>query len=165
MVGPFQNIWQGVENIGKGNFESKIDTKSNDEFGQVAMAINEMAGKLKKSYGELDEKVKLKTQALLQSQTDLEKRQIATLNVLEDVEKEKEKTQLLANDLEKFKLAVDSVSDQIVITVPEGIVIYGNNAVEKITGFKPEEALNKKAGVLWKTPITGLSTNALRVRS
>lgn len=59
----------------------------------------------------------------------------------------------LAKDLEKFKLAIDNVSDNIIITDPEGIVIYANRAVEKITGYKPEEAIGKKSGVLWKTPM------------
>lgn len=57
------------------------------------------------------------------------------------------------NDLKKFKLALDNSSDQVVITDPEGIVIYANPAVEKITGYKPEEAIGKKSGSLWKTPM------------
>jgi PAS domain S-box-containing protein len=65
-----------------------------------------------------------------------------------------EKVELLFQDLEKFKLAVDNVSDQIVITNKEGIVIYANKSVEKIAGFSPEEVLGKKAGSLWKTPMS-----------
>ncbi len=77
----------------------------------------------------------------------------AMLNILEDVELEKTKAENLADDLQKFKLAVDNASDQIVITDPEGIVLYGNKAVESITGYKPGEALGKKAGTLWKVPM------------
>ncbi len=66
---------------------------------------------------------------------------------------ERNKIEKLANDLQKFKLAVDNASDQIVITDAEGIVIYGNRAIEKITGYKPEEAIGKKAGVLWRQPM------------
>lgn len=56
-------------------------------------------------------------------------------------------------DLQKFKLAVDNASDQIVITDPEGIVVYGNKAVESTTGYSANEALGKKAAVLWKVPM------------
>lgn len=59
----------------------------------------------------------------------------------------------LVNDLNKFKMAVDNVSDQIIITDPEGVVLYGNKAMERTTGYKVEEAIGKKAGVLWKTPM------------
>jgi PAS domain S-box-containing protein len=52
----------------------------------------------------------------------------------------------LTKDLEKFKLAVDNSSDHIVITDPEGVVLYANSSVERITGFKNEEVVGKKAG-------------------
>jgi len=111
---------------------------------------------------------------------DLEKNQKAILNILEDVEVEKDRSEKLASDLEKFKLAVDFSSNHIVITDPEGIILYGNNAATKITGFKLEQMLGKKAGnkelwggkmsvefyqKLWKTikeekkPFSGLLDN------
>jgi PAS domain S-box-containing protein len=55
-------------------------------------------------------------------------------------------------DLQKFKQAVDNATDQIVITDSEGIVIYGNHAVETTTGYTVEEAVGKKAASLWKEP-------------
>lgn len=64
------------------------------------------------------------------------------------------KTETLAKDLEKFKMAVDNTSDSIVIADPEGIMIYGNKSIERTTGYKPEEAVGKKAGALWKTPMS-----------
>jgi PAS domain S-box-containing protein len=56
-------------------------------------------------------------------------------------------------DLEKFKLALDNISDNVIITDPEGIVVYANNAVEKVTGYTPAEAIGKKSGELWKSPM------------
>ncbi len=66
-------------------------------------------------------------------------------NVTERVESQKE--------LEKFKLALDNISDNVIITDPEGIVVYANKAVEHVTGYKPEEAVGKKSGALWKKPM------------
>ncbi|MDP3729280.1 MAG: ATP-binding protein [bacterium] len=66
-----------------------------------------------------------------------------------EVEKEKIKDEILAKDLEKFKLAVDNVSDQIIITDPEATILYINNACEKTTGYTAEEAVGEKAGKLW----------------
>ncbi|MFA5870844.1 MAG: ATP-binding protein [Candidatus Paceibacterota bacterium] len=77
----------------------------------------------------------------------------ANLNLLEDIEEERKKAKNLADDLEKFKLAVDNVSDNIVITDPNGIVIYANNAVERVTGYTQREAIGKKSGTLWKLPM------------
>lgn len=55
----------------------------------------------------------------------------------------------LTKDLEKFKLALDEASDHIVITDADGITIYANKAVEKITGYSRDEIIGEKAGVLW----------------
>ncbi len=49
-------------------------------------------------------------------------------------------------ELNKFRLAVEKASDHIVITDPEGMIVYANQAVEKITGYSPKEIVGKKAG-------------------
>lgn len=50
------------------------------------------------------------------------------------------------SELEKFKLAVDGVSEHIIITDPDGVVQFVNPAAEKITGFSREEIIGKKSG-------------------
>jgi PAS domain S-box-containing protein len=52
-------------------------------------------------------------------------------------------------ELQKFKLAVENASDQIVISDRDGIVLYANLALEKTNGWSPKEAVGKKAGSLW----------------
>jgi PAS domain S-box-containing protein len=84
---------------------------------------------------------------------DLVNAKIAARNVLEDLGAEKERYEALAKDLEKFKLASDSVSDQIVITDPEGIVLYINQATERLTGYMSDEITGKKVGTLWHFPM------------
>jgi len=91
----------------------------------------------------LDEKT------LKQRTQENEQSKVALLNVLEDVEGEKTKTEQLARDLEKFKLAVSEASDHIIITDNEGKIIYSNKAVESITGYKIEDVLFKSPGELW----------------
>ncbi len=79
----------------------------------------------------------------------IEKKEIDMLRVQEILKKEKQVSQSLAKDLEKFKLAADTVADQIIITDKDGIILYTNKAMEIITGYKAEEAIGKKAGQLW----------------
>ena len=80
-----------------------------------------------------------------------DQKQKVIINILEDVEEEKKIIEKLAKDLEKFKLAVDNVSDQIVITDSNGIIIYANQGLQNITGYKVKEVLDKKVGTknLW----------------
>lgn len=52
-----------------------------------------------------------------------------------------------------FKVAVDQASEHIVITDPEGIIIYANQSVERITGYTTDEVMGTKAGELWSKPM------------
>lgn len=141
------------EYVGRGDFSNKIDVNTKDEFGELAASFNEMMADLDGLYKDLDNKVKKQTKSIESKTKEVEDQKDAILNILEDVEGEKKKIENLVTDLEKFKLAVDNASDQVVITDSEGIVIYGNERMEKITGYTREEALGKKAGILWKNPM------------
>lgn len=98
-------------------------------------------------------KLSLSEGGLLSKTEDLEKQKLAMLNVLEDIELEKDKQEKLASELLKFKQAVDNATDMIIITDAKGLVIYANEAVHTLTGYNPSEAVGKKAAELWKTPM------------
>jgi len=49
MVHPLKELRKGVGVIGKGNFDYKVDVRSQDEVGELAEAFNEMAGRVKAS--------------------------------------------------------------------------------------------------------------------
>lgn len=52
---PLVKLKNGAIEIQNGNYDYKFDIKKEDEFGQVAMAFNAMAAKLKESYEELND--------------------------------------------------------------------------------------------------------------
>lgn len=85
-------------------------------------------------------------EGLIKQNIELEKSKKIMLHILADSKKAKAKAESLADDLVKFKFALDGISDQVIITDPNGIVIYANAALENITGFCPKEILGKKAG-------------------
>ena len=150
---PIFYLFEISKKISAGDLDITIDEKlknENSEIGHLASAFSTMIIKLKDKILAIDN-YSLK---LAKGNLDLENSNKAILNILEDVEREKANAEITANDLKKFKLAVENASDQIVITDSEGIVIYGNKAVEKITGYSAEEALGIKAGTLWKLPMS-----------
>ncbi len=77
---------------------------------------------------------------------ELETSQKALMNVLEDVAEEKDKATKFAQDLEKFKLAVENTSEHIVIADHQGILLYANKGAEEMTGFSINEMIGKKCG-------------------
>lgn len=54
---------------------------------------------------------------------------------------------------EMFKLGVEQAAEHIVITDPDGIILYANRGVERITGFSTQEVVGTKAGKLWSKPM------------
>lgn len=82
----------------------------------------------------------------IQQISKLEQTQKAVLNILEDLNAEKQATADALQDAKKFKLAVDSVSDHILITTADGIIVYANPAAQNTTGFSIAEMIGKKAG-------------------
>jgi len=55
---------QAAQEIGHGRFDTVVVPKSNDEIGELAEAVSHMGGMLKKSYGELESRVRERTEEL-----------------------------------------------------------------------------------------------------
>lgn len=92
-------------------------------------------------------------ESLASEKEALEKNRRAMLNIVEDLDKAKKASEeqtvelrLQKKEIEKFKEAVESTSDHVVITDVDGTILYANPAVEKLTGFSVEEVVGKKVG-------------------
>lgn len=151
---PMELLTKMVKKIGQGNLSVRNEVKSGDELEHLGDFIEETAHRLKSSYSNLEHQVEERTVEISKKNEYLDKTKTAIINILEDVEIEKNKTAESADNLRKFKLALDSSSDHILITDPEGIVIYGNKMVEVLTGYSLAETVGKKAGTLWSYPMS-----------
>lgn len=138
-LAPIKKIVNMADKVSKGEYDQPNPIKTDDELGDLGKSMEIMAASLKKRYVTLETQVAERTAEITRSNQDIKEQQQAILNILEDVEESK-------SDLEKFKLAVDNASDHIVITDPEGIVLYANKAVETVTGFSSDFVIGKKTG-------------------
>ncbi|GAB4026688.1 MAG: hypothetical protein Fur0011_2900 [Candidatus Microgenomates bacterium] len=77
--------------------------------------------------------------------------QISLDNEQQKAELAHEKTVLWQqrDQLRIFKTAVEQSGEMMILTDPEGIVLWANKATENVTGFRVKEAIGLKAGVLW----------------
>ncbi len=64
VVRPLEALRRGVERIGKGDLNYRLDIKTGDEIELLAEQFNNMAGELKDSYQILENKVKQRTEEL-----------------------------------------------------------------------------------------------------
>ncbi len=53
------------------------------------------------------------------------------------------------DQLRIFKTAVEQSGEMMILTDPEGIVLWANTASERVTGFGVKDIIGRKAGVLW----------------
>jgi len=69
---PITKLKEVAAEIGRGNFNAKVNIKSNDEIGDLADSFNKMKGKLKESHISLEKTVQLRTSELTSTSAKLE---------------------------------------------------------------------------------------------
>lgn len=84
----------------------------------------------------------------------LERNKRAVINILEDIQESEKKLRVQREELSKFKLAVDTSFNHIVITNADGTILYANRAAELVTGFSFEE-MRGKTPSLWGKQMPG----------
>lgn len=141
VVKPLEHLVQSIREAEKAQ---EVDPKSipvggNDEIAELASSMKDLATKLVGERRHVEEKVKNQT-------TLVERQKLALMNILEDIQEEQQNADEATRELEKFKLAADNVSEVIIISDSNGVVLYANDAVEKTTGYSPNEVVGKKAG-------------------
>ena len=68
---PIKILQQGTQRVGNGNFDYHFSLKTGDEFEELSMEFEEMAGKLAESYSHLDAKVLARTKELFKANAEL----------------------------------------------------------------------------------------------
>ncbi len=139
MLKPVGLLTKMAREISNGKFNQVNPIKGRDELAVLSTSMIRMAYELGEKYNDLEKLVDERTAKMESQNETLEKSKVAILNILDDINQAK-------TELEKFKLAVSEASDHVVITDEEGIILYANKALEKITGFTSEEVIGKKAG-------------------
>jgi len=71
MVVPIRTLRQGAARIGGGDLSQRISIKTGDELESLAEQFNDMAGRLKDSYADLEKKVEIRTRELEKSNSEL----------------------------------------------------------------------------------------------
>ncbi|MFH1304940.1 MAG: ATP-binding protein [Candidatus Omnitrophota bacterium] len=101
LVRPIEQLRRAVERIAAGDVNETVQIRTGDEIERLAYAFNAMIVSIKSKQkaledmsSGLEDKVKERTQELTKSQK-------ATLNILEDLKKAKEKIDRYSEDLEK----------------------------------------------------------------
>lgn len=71
VMAPIQDLKKGIDAFGKGNLDHRLRPRHTDEIGEVAVAFNEMAGKLQESMVSRERAIVSKTRFLAAASHDL----------------------------------------------------------------------------------------------
>ena len=72
VINPLGHLRRGLEQLEAGQFSTRVDVDTQDEFGQVAAGFNRMAGTLQSLYAGLEAQVAAKTRAIEAQRARLE---------------------------------------------------------------------------------------------
>ena len=107
MVKPLRDVMQHVERIGAGDFSARLSASSEDEFGRLGKAINNMAAEVEASVDTLRETDKLRRQMIANFGHDLRTPLAAMLGYLEEAQRH-----LGNNNLDSTQEAVVTAEQQ-----------------------------------------------------
>lgn len=141
IITPISKLYTAAQQLAEGKKIMPIQFEYKNEFIDLYQYFFQLTSQMEKREQELI----IKNRDLASIQKELEDREVAMLNMLEDIEHEREKNEILATDLKKFKLAAENTSDQVIITDSDGIIIYANPAATTISGFTTDEIIHQKA--------------------
>lgn len=122
-LAPLARLIEGTGRIRQGEFASRVDIRSGDEFEDLARSFNAMS-----------ERLEFQFRAMKEANLRME-REIA-------VRKQAEEEKALLG------MAVEQVAESILITDPRGTVLYANPAFERTSGFRRKEVVGEEIRTL-----------------
>ncbi|MBE3136900.1 MAG: HAMP domain-containing protein [Thermoplasmata archaeon] len=115
---PINKLLDVIKDIGeKGDLSRRVKIRSYDEIGQLASSFNQMIQDLEKTRGklieaqkDLEKKVKERTSELDEKVVELRESEIATLNILEDLQKTLEDLGQSKNKIEQQNIQLKKLN-------------------------------------------------------
>jgi two-component system cell cycle sensor histidine kinase/response regulator CckA len=163
---PITKLRNAAREVGKGNLDARVDIKSNDEIGQLAVSFNEMAEDLRRYHNHLEDLVEKRTVELKtvnqQLEQEIAERKRAEEALRESIRQvqiaydqsilyaealnkeigERDRAEkALADERERLDVTLRSIGDGVIATDPEGRVVLLNKVAEELTGWTHEEAV------------------------
>jgi len=137
---PISELQNGINLISKGNLKYKVALKTNDEIGDLSRSFDKLTKAIVNSRKEVDKRVEKQTKEIKTQKQKLEQQHKAILNVLEDIELEKEN---LESEKDKIDAILHSIGDGVFVVDKNKKLVLLNDAALDISGFSSKELIGK----------------------
>ncbi len=138
---PIENLRKGAQEFEKGNYNFQIDTISQDEVGDLGRSFIQLIESIRKSRSEVEKKVAKQTKEIVASNKRMASQQEAVLNILEDIEEEKDRTE---QEKDKANTILQGIGDGVMVIDNDLRITLFNKMASEISGYSAKEVLNKK---------------------
>jgi PAS domain S-box-containing protein len=140
IVKPIIGLSGVTREIVSGNLNKRASVSSGDEFGDLGTNFNQMADSLLEAQVTLAKKVALRTKELDEKIIELEDSQKAVVNILEDVQHERDH---VMEERDKIDTILKSIGDGVFVVDAKMNMVLANDVVEELSGFSLSEMIGK----------------------
>ncbi len=138
---PIQKLTEVTQALASGDYSVRAEIQSKDEIGSLSESYNKMVDEIVESRSDLESKIEKRTGELNEKTENLETQQQAILNILEDVESEKER---VAEERDKIDTILHSSGDGGVVVDKDLVITVFNQVAADICGCSVEEVIGKR---------------------
>lgn len=140
ITAPISKLSSSLSNLSLTSTTKQLSVNRNDEVGQLATVFNKMISNLKDSQITIMKQVRDQTSEISTTKSKLEQQQSAIINILQDIEEEKEEA---ANQRDRLNIILKSIGDGVFVVDKNQNILLMNKQASIISGYTPEEVLNK----------------------
>jgi PAS domain S-box-containing protein len=137
---PLQSLQNDLRIIESGDFSHRSRLSQRNEIGNLVKSFNHMIGVMEQSRSQVDSQVKIQTEKIIEKEQSLQQAQKAIMNVLDDVQEEKQKISL---ERDKIGTILFGIRDAVLVIDEHYHVTLFNSVAEKISGYTAEEVLGR----------------------
>lgn len=138
---PIEVLKSNAEVIAQGDLNREVVLHTKDEIGELSKSFSQMMKAIIASRASVDQQVAAQTKTIVESEAYLHDEQKAIINILEDVEEEKENTK---REKDRINTILKSIGDAVFVVDRDLKIQLVNQVTAELSGYSEDELVGKK---------------------
>jgi len=138
---PIETLQANAEIIAGGDLNREVVIHTKDEIGDLSKSFSRMMKSIITSRASVDRQVAEQTEVIVENESYLRDEQKAIVNILEDVEAEKELTK---REKERSETILKSIGDAVFVIDRELKILLVNQVTIELSGYSEAELVGQK---------------------